>query len=393
MTFYTLGIESSANKIGVGIISSTKTNNKEDICILSNVRATYTPPPGQGVIPVDAAEHHRAQIFVLIEKALEESNLKITDIDLYTYTKGPGMHQLLTVGCTVARTLSLLHKKPLIPVNHCIAHIEMGRHVTGAENPVVLYASGGNTQIINRSGGNKNSGDSTEPVVHSFYKIYGETLDVAVGNCLDKVARALGLDNYPSPGLSIELAARKNTHGYIPLPYSMKGMDMSFSGIFSEIFKIIKLYDQNYAKKSDGTTNDVDSVAQKLKDTSVSQHLIQVLALPRDEFVSAVCFSLQETIYSILIEATERCCSFVGSNEVLVVGGVGCNMRLQEMMEKMVKQRGGKLHAMDERYCIDNGAMIAYTGYIMFKAGYKGNMKDCFVTQRYRTDSVGVFWE
>ena len=178
----------------------------------------------------------------------------------------------------------------------------------------------------------------------------GETLDIAVGNCLDKIARELGLDNFPSPGLSIEKMARKGSK-YIKLPYSIKGMDMSFSGILSYLKRI----------KNDHSKEDL-------------------------------CYSLQEAMFSILVEGTERCLSFIDSNEVMVVGGVGCNLRLQEMLRRMVEQRGGVLYAMDERFCIDNGAMIAYTGYLMHTSGIKFKLEDCDVTQRFRTDSVDVCW-
>lgn len=380
MVRYVLGIESSANKIGVGILFI---NRNGEIKIMSNVRATYTPPPGQGVIPVDAAEHHRANVFTLIEKALSESNIKITDIDLFTYTKGPGMHQLLNVGCTVARTLACFHKKPLVSVNHCVAHIEMGRFVTKAKNPVVLYASGGNTQIINRNESNKTNKDilmeeklenlkiSSNSTNTSHYKIFGETLDVAVGNCFDKIARALDLSNYPSPGLSIELKARESKK-YIKLSYSMKGMDMSFSGILSTVLKLVE--------------------EEKQKKYFTESKKLDV------DFVNSICFSLQETVFSILCEATERCMAYTSNNNILIVGGVGCNLRLQEMIQKMAEQRGGMVYAMDERYCIDNGAMIAYTGYIEYmskKEEFESlkNLSNCTVTQRYRTDSVEIVWE
>lgn len=323
-----LGIEGSANKIGVGIV-----RNKE---ILANVRSTYVPPNGEGFIPVKAAEHHRQQILKLIEEAMQNANVSFDEIDAFAYTRGPGIQQCLAVVATVVRTLALLHKKPIVPVNHCIGHIEMGRLITNASNPVILYVSGGNTQIIAYS--------------EKRYKIFGETLDVAVGNCLDKLARVLNLDNYPSPGLSIEKKAREGKQ-YIELPYCIKGMDMSFSGILSYLKGLVGKY----------STEDL-------------------------------CFSAQETIFSMLVEGTERCMSFVGSNEVLIVGGVGCNERLQEMMELMVKDRNGTIHATDERFCIDNGVMIAYTGLLMFECGISANVEDCDVTQRFRTDSVEVNW-
>lgn len=329
-----LGIEGSANKIGVGIVENEK--------ILSNLRKTYCPPKGEGFIPTKAAEHHRKVILQLIEDALKEAKLNINQIDAFAYTRGPGIQKSLIVVAIVVRTLALLYNKPIIPVNHCVAHIEMGRLVTKAENPIILYVSGGNTQIIAYS--------------NNRYKIFGETLDVAVGNCLDKLARELNLDNYPSPGLSIELMARKGSK-YIEMPYCIKGMDMSFSGILSHCKSIIKKNETNES-------------------------------LTKED----ICYSLQETIFSMLVEGTERCMSFTGAKDVLIVGGVGCNLRLQEMMGKMATERDAVLHATDERFCIDNGVMIAYTGYLMHKNGHKTKIEDADVTQRFRTDTVEVTW-
>lgn len=323
-----LGFEGSANKIGIGVVRGTH--------ILANVRRTYVPPAGEGFIPMSAAKHHREAILELLAEALQTAGVAMRDVDAIAYTRGPGIQLSLVVVATVARTLAMMFSLPLIPVNHCIAHIEMGRLVTGAENPVILYVSGGNTQIIAYSG--------------RRYKIFGETLDVAVGNCLDKLARMLGLDNHPSPGLSVEKAARAGAR-YIDLPYTIKGMDMSFSGIISFVKGLV------------GTHSRED-----------------------------ICYSVQETIFSILVEGCERCLSFIGANEVLIVGGVGCNLRLQAMMEKMLAERGGRTFSMDERYCIDNGAMIAYTGYLMHGSGLRFPVSKCDVTQRFRTDSVEITW-
>lgn len=124
----------------------------------------------------------------------------------------------LNVGAIVARTLSLLHKIPLVGVNHCVGHIEMGRLVTGINHPTVLYVSGGNTQVIAYS--------------QNRYRIFGEALDIAVGNCLDRFARVINLSNDPAPGYNIEKLAEKGSV-LIDVPYTVKGMDLSFSGILS----------------------------------------------------------------------------------------------------------------------------------------------------------------
>ncbi|EYB83606.1 hypothetical protein Y032_0332g2751 [Ancylostoma ceylanicum] len=183
------------------------------------------------------------------------------------------------VGAVVARTLSLTWSLPLIPVNHCIGHIEMGRLITGANNPVVLYVSGGNTQVISYS--------------HYKYRVFGETIDIAVGNCLDRFARVVKLPNDPSPGYNIEQAAKKGSR-LLELPYTVKGMDVAFSGILSLI----------------------ESKAKQLLSSG-------------DYTVEDLCFSLQETVFAMLIEITERAMAHTGSSELLIVGGVGCNKRLQ----------------------------------------------------------------
>jgi N6-L-threonylcarbamoyladenine synthase len=175
----------------------------------------------------------------------------------------------------------------------------MGRVATDCANPVVLYVSGGNTQVIAYSNGR--------------YRIFGETIDIAVGNCLDRFARVVGLPNDPSPGACIEAAAREGKK-FIALPYVVKGMDVSFSGLLSTL------------EKEAGR-----------------------LLASGEATVADLCFSLQETVFAALVEVTERACAHAGRSEVLLVGGVGCNRRLQQMMQTMAEDRGAQLCAMDQR--------------------------------------------
>lgn len=219
--------------------------------------------------------------------------------------------------------------------------IEMGRLITGANNPIVLYVSGGNTQIIAYS--------------RKRYRIFGETIDIAVGNCLDRFARILHLSNDPSPGYNVEQMAKKGTQ-YVSLPYCVKGMDVSFSGILSFL---------------------EEKTEELLKNNCTKEDL---------------CFSLQETIFAMLVETTERALAHCNSTEVLIVGGVGCNLRLQKMMGQMCEERNAQLFATDERFCIDNGVMIAHAGSEMFQAGMSMKWEDSFITQRYRTDEVVTVW-
>jgi N6-L-threonylcarbamoyladenine synthase len=191
-----LGLEGSANKLGVGLIlhpTNTKASSNSPpprAQILSNLRHTYVSPPGSGFLPKDTARHHRQWVIPLVRAALAEANLSVRDIDCICYTRGPGMGAPLQSVAVAARTLSLLWGKPLVGVNHCVGHIEMGREITGAADPVVLYVSGGNTQVIAYS--------------MQRYRIFGETLDIAVGNCLDRFARTLAISNDPAPGYNIE---------------------------------------------------------------------------------------------------------------------------------------------------------------------------------------------
>ena len=255
----------------------------------------------------------------------------------------------------VARTLSLMWNVPLVGVNHCVGHIEMGREITGAENPVVLYVSGGNTQVIAYS--------------DRRYRIFGETLDTAIGNCLDRFARTIKVSNDPSPGYNIEQLAKQGRH-FVELPYIVKGMDVSFSGILAAV---------------------------------------DVLAKSKNAFpVEDLCYSLQETLFAMLVEITERAMAHVGSDQVLIVGGVGCNERLQDMMGSMVRQRGGSVFATDERFCIDNGGsyerpfrdrhadgpgiMIAHAGLLAYKTGVTTSIKASECSQRFRTDEVLITW-
>lgn len=183
----------------------------------------------KGFLPRETAEHHRKVILEILRSALTEAGVTPKEIDVVCYTKGPGMAPPLLTVAIVARTIgntsqqlllltlswnsnsnfsAQIWNRPLLGVNHCIGHIEMGRLITKAENPTVLYVSGGNTQVIAYSS--------------KRYRIFGETIDIAVGNCLDRFARIIKLSNDPSPGYNIEQLAKSGSK-YLPLPYCVKG--------------------------------------------------------------------------------------------------------------------------------------------------------------------------
>lgn len=231
------------------------------------------------------------------------------------------------------------------------------------------------------------------------YCIFGETIDIAVGNCLDRFARLINLSNDPAPGYNIEqMAKAKENPKYIAMPYVVKGMDMSFSGILSYCEDLVFMHPQ-LSKQSGYITE------EELKNCKNEEELIQLGKRKKMKRKSKnksikdleydtkdLCYSLQETIFCMLTETVERAMCHIGSNEVLIVGGVGCNKRLQKIIETMLEERGGKLGSMDERYCIDNGAMIGYTGLLMFQQGYQDTLESTYYTQAFRTDEVNVTW-
>jgi N6-L-threonylcarbamoyladenine synthase len=230
----------------------------------------------------------------------------------------------------------------------------MGRSITRANNPVVLYVSGGNTQVIAYS--------------DQRYRIFGETLDIAIGNCIDRFARTLMIPNNPFPGYNVEQLAKKGRN-LVDLPYAVKGMDASFSGILAAADMLAKGLDKSLPIMKRLKTEDGELVTRE-----------------------DMCFSLQETAYAMLVEITERAMAHVGSQQVLVVGGVGSNERLQHMMGMMARDRGGSVFATDERFCIDNGIMIAHAGLLEYGTGVEMSLEESTVTQRFRTDEVFVGW-
>ncbi len=322
-----IGIEGTAEKTGVGIVDSSGE-------ILASLGNSLIPVSG-GIHPREAAEHHADAIVPLIRDALIESNLQLEDMDLVAFSQGPGLGPALRTVATAARSLSLSLNIPIVGVNHCIGHVEIGRLTTGAQDPVTLYVSGGNSQIIAFDGGK--------------YRVFGETLDIALGNCLDQFARSVHL-GHPGGPLIEELA--HNSNNYIKIPYTVKGMDLSFSGLLTAALR-----------KYDG--------GESLED---------------------VCYSLQETAFSMVVEVTERALAHAKKREVMLCGGVAANRRLREMVSVMAEEHYAEFYQPPIKYCGDNGAMIAWMGQLMFHYGLLQKIEDTTVIQRYRTDQVNVPW-
>lgn len=321
-----LGIEGTAEKTGVGIVD-------DEGNILGMAGKQLFPEKG-GIHPRIAAEHHAKWIPQLIPQAVEESGISYNDIDLISFSQGPGLGPALRIVATSARTLALSLNKPIIGVNHCIGHVEIGKLDTGAVNPVSLYVSGGNSQVIAFESGR--------------YRIFGETLDIAIGNCLDHFGRETGLGHPGGP--VIEKLAKSGS--YIDLPYVVKGMDFSFSGLLSAALR------------------------EHEKGTAIED----------------ICYSLQETAFAMLVEVTERALSHTQKDEVMLCGGVSANTRLREMLNTMAVEHGAKFYMPQMKLCGDNGVMIAWLGLLMHKQFGPMDIKDTGIIQRFRTDEVDIPW-
>lgn len=341
-----LGIESTAHTFGIGIVNGHK--------ILCNVKDSYTTEKG-GIIPVDAAKHHREVSEIIWDKAIKESKINEKDIKAIAISQAPGLPPCLIEGMKFAKKKARELNIPIILVNHCVAHLEIGR-ITGAKDPVLLYASGGNTQIIAYAEGK--------------YRVFGETLDIGIGNFIDNFARYLGL-GFPGGPKIEEIANPKKSEifwnsknnnflsrrKYIELPYTIKGMNVSFSGMLTKLKQLRET--KEYSDKD-------------------------------------LAFSLQETAFAILVEASERALAHTGKKELLLGGGVGCNDRLQEMCRIMCEERDAKFFVPEKNLLVDNGAMIAYLGEIMFRSGIKIEVKDfdkLDIDSRQRIDMVDVKWK
>lgn len=327
-----LGIEGTAHTLGMGLVDSGGR-------ILANVRHSYIPPPGKGIHPRDASQHHSEISGKALQETLKQAKIDPSEIDLAAFSMGPGMGPCLRTAATIARVLAKYLGIQLVGVNHILAHIEIARLVTGASHPVVLNVSGGTTQIVVFEKGR--------------YRVFGETLDIAIGNAFDVFAREAGIHDpsnpWPGPKF-VETAARGSQ--YIELPYLVKGMDLAFSGLVTQALRLLK-----------------------------EGHRVEDL-----------CYSLQETALAMLTEVTERAMAHTEKRLLLLTGGSARNKRLQEMLEVMTKERGAEVRVVPPELATDNGVMIAWTGILAHSAGITTPIEKSFVRPRWRIDEVEIPW-
>ncbi|MCX6777727.1 MAG: KEOPS complex N(6)-L-threonylcarbamoyladenine synthase Kae1, partial [Candidatus Micrarchaeota archaeon] len=291
-------------------------------------------PKFTGIHPRKAADFHSENFEGVLSKALASAKISPPQIDLIAFSQGPGLAACLKVGVVGAKSLALLLGKPIIGVNHCIAHIEISKLFTKTKDPLVVYVSGGNTQIIIKGKDRR-------------YRVLGETLDIGLGNLIDTFGRAMGLER--AHGGVIEQMAKGGK--YVPLPYVVKGMDLSFTGLLTNLTR--KLESKQYPHKD-------------------------------------LCYSMQETAFSMLTEASERALALTGKRELIVCGGCAQNARLQEMLTLMAGEHKAKFGVAPGQYNADNGAMIAYTGLYLYKRGHRMKLSEAKSIQRFRTDEVRI---
>jgi len=320
-----LGIESTAHTFGVGIVNGKK--------ILVNERATFTTKKG-GMIPNEVMEHHLKVKDNVLRRALRKAKLTIKDIDLISFSQAPGLAPALIVGRDFVKELSKKYNIPVIGVNHIVAHLEIGLATTKVKDPIFVFTSGANTQIIAHEG--------------DYYRVFGEAISIAIGNALDKFGRNMGL-GFPA-GPKIELLAKEGK--FVKLPYSVKGMDVDFSGI---VTKATQLYEKGTAKED-------------------------------------LCFSFQETCFAMLVEVTERALAHCEKKEVLLIGGVAANKRFSDMLDLMARGRKAKAYTVPFEYAGDQGAMIAYLGNVMYNSKNYKDTNDIDIKPRQRIDQVKTFW-
>jgi len=323
-----LGIEGTAHTASLALVDDKGK-------ILGEVRNMYTREGG-GIIPSEAALHHKKIFPELLEELTKEFDLK--NVDIIAFSEGPGLSPCLLEGLKFAKELVLKLNIPILGVSHLVSHIEIGKLLTKAKDPIFILATGANTQIIAYEKGR--------------YRVFGECISIALGNALDKFGREIGL-GFPAGPKIEELAKNGN---YIELPYVVKGMDVEYSGILT---KVIQLYKKGLSKED-------------------------------------LCYSLQETMFAMLTEVTERALAHTDKKEALLIGGVAANKRLIEMLDIMCKERKAKFYFVPLKYSGDQAAMIAYTGILQYKSNKKYydslDINEIDINPNLRVEQVDITW-
>ena len=333
---FCLGIESTAHTFACSVIKFSAFEKFPNI--LSDVRDTFKAPDGSGIHPREAARHHVSVAIEVLKQSLASSKIKYKDLDIVAYSAGPGLGPCLRIGAVIARSISSFYDVKLIPINHALGHIELGMSLTDGQDSLVLLVSGGHTMILVFN--------------NKRWRVIGETLDITLGQLLDQFGRYLGL---ASPcGSEIEILGTKSSNNYISLPYSIKGNDVTYSGILSAAKRLIST--NKYSNED-------------------------------------MCYSIQETAFAMITEAVERALSATEKKELLVVGGVSANKKLSSMLKLACLRHKVKFNSCPVTFAGDNGVQIAWTGILSYlKSKNFVDISKSFVNQSWRVDSVDVLW-
>lgn len=328
-----LGIESTAHTFGVGIVQEAGN------FILADERLTYTPKEG-GIHPREASRLFAERGPEVLGNALRVAGLNPRELSAVAVALGPGLGPCLRVGATMARALAAYLGKPLVPVNHAVAHIEIGLKLTELKDPVVVYLSGGNTAVL--------------AYVEGKYRVFGETLDIALGNLLDTFAREVGLGPpYVVNGIHVvDRCAERGGRLLEGFPYVVRGQDVTFSGLLTAALRAYK-------------------EGKDLHD---------------------VCLTLREVAYSSVLEVAARCLMHTRKREVMLVGGVAASPVLRDKFTSMANMYGVTVGVVPPKYAVDNGVMIAWTGLLALKAGVAVEPARATINQRWRVDEVDIPW-
>ncbi len=319
---YILGIESSCDETSCAIVK----NGKEDIATVIASQIDIHKNFG-GVVPEIASRHHIKNITIVIEECLEKANMNMDNIDAIAITYGPGLIGSLLVGLEAAKTLAYIYNKPLIPVHHIAGHIYANSLEKEMEFPLLaLVVSGGHTELVIMED-------------HYKFKKIGGTLDDAIGECYDKVARVIGLE-YPG-GPKIDKLAQQGKPTYsLPIPLQDDSYNFSFSGLKSAVINLNHKLNQ---RKEEVNKADLATSFQKV------------------------------AIDSLIIK-TKRALIQNNIKNLIVAGGVAASQGLREAIAKLQEELNLNITIPSMKYCTDNATMIAAAGYYAYKLGRRADL-------------------
>lgn len=320
---YILGIESSCDETSVSIVK----NGSEEMATVISSQIDIHKNFG-GVVPEIASRNHVQNITIVIEDCLNQAHMSIEDVDAIAVTYGPGLVGSLLVGLEAAKTLAFIYKKPLVPVHHISGHIYANNLVKPLKFPLIcLVISGGHTELVLM---NK----------HLEFKKLGSTLDDAVGECYDKVARVLGID-YPGGPAIDKLAHEGNPTYKLPIPLDDDSYNFSFSGLKSAVINLV--HNDEQRKKE---INKADLAA-----------------------------SFQNVVVESLTKKTMKALKNYDVHDLIVAGGVAANRGIREKLTMLCKENSVNLSFPNMKYCTDNAAMIAAVGYYLYKANKVSDLR------------------